>query len=156
MASALVIDIDPKRIARIQAKLRKMTGKSLSAQLDKAMYAVGDLLVPPLKAASPRVRGTLRKSIRTKRRTGRGGMLYEVGPMAPHRYLVIHGTRPHSLATKRSGRSTFSAFADGNVRRTSALRHPGSRGNPFVERVRAQHESRARDIVRKQIWWLYR
>ena len=70
---------------------------------------------------------------------------YGVKSRAPHSHLVDLGTKPHSLATKRAGKSRFIAF-DGPggsvVVPSSSAFHSGSRAVAFTSRVIAANEAR--------------
>lgn len=97
--------------------------------------------------------------------------------IARHRHLVVAGTEPHSLAAKRAGKGRYSVLPTtgaapkpgfrvraisfsggrgdsqrvGNVRRNADLRHPGSRPNPFVERVTNQMEGQVRSFIAQRV-----
>lgn len=97
--------------------------------------------------------------------------------IARHRHLVTEGTDPHSLAAKRPGKSRYSvipvrggapklgyrvraiSFSGGtgdsqrvgSVRLNAGLYHPGSKANPFVERVSNKMEDQIRSFVVQRV-----
>lgn len=106
--------------------------RELDRQSQKALLAAGRTLRTPLRHAAPLgATGNLRKSVRVKRgRRDRPSVI--AGPTAPHRHLVIRGTKPHIIP----GPVAFG----GRVLRN--IRHPGARPNDFVGRTARAHEDR--------------
>jgi hypothetical protein len=153
---------DPQDLARFRARLERWRGAPLGQRMAKGALKAADYLVRPIRAETPRetragyqrIRhrpGWLRASVRARAARGEGAGLgigirgAIVGPTAPHRHLVIRGTRPHSLATRRPGRSPYAVLGIDQVRPTRILRHPGSQANPFVDRAAQRY---AADVLR--------
>lgn len=139
------LQLDPKAVARAQARLEKFRDKPLHVRMDKATKAAGELLVKPMQAAAPKRTGKLRKSIASRTATNRdkavigrgfqratgGDRVALIGPRAAHRHLIIRG---HRIVT-RGGRDTG--------RRTQP--------NPFVDAVAHRHHANAIKTMRDHI-----
>jgi hypothetical protein len=162
---SLTINVDERELARYLARLDMIQGLPLEQRTGKGMDAVGRLLVPLLRSAAPigpgLLRGgtlyrggNLRRKIKAKRIRKRFGEVASVwaGSTAPHQGLVVGGTRPHSLEAKRMGKSLFAAFNDGNVRRLDGMHHPGSRPDPYVDRVIDAHRAEIEATVARDVF----
>ncbi len=123
---------------------RKLQALDRAADKDrnKAIVAGARVLVAPMRAAAPKVTGTLRKSVKVSNRRGS----VSVGPTARHRHLVIRGTRPHEIRPKDDGSLRFGGG------HAEVVHHPGSKGNPFVDRAFRANRERVLDTIRKHIW----
>jgi len=169
MASRLLdFDIDDKDVARVRAKFKRASGLSLYTRLQRATLTAGDLLARRMKAASPRARGVLRRSIKVRpmRRAGRSTTGVLVGPTAPHRHLVIQGTKERPSTSSRSGnpwrvlpgiasrgqttRRGRTGLAGVNVRRAGTFTTGRMKPNPFVDRTAQGFERKAAELVRRE------
>jgi hypothetical protein len=134
--SGLDIIIDEKAIIAIKRKLERASGKSLYEKMGRATLAAADLLVPIIKAETPRVTGHLyryTKARPAKKRFGNYlaptlGVL--VGPTSPHRHLVIRGHRIVTPGGIYTGRRTAP--------------------NPYVDRAAKGFEKKAAEIIRRE------
>jgi hypothetical protein len=140
-SSLLSFQVDKNDLARVERNLERVSGKSLFVKMQRANLTVGDIISRRARAASPRITGNLRSSIRARPIRVRGfaglgsypttGVL--VGPTYPkgsHRSLVIRG---HNIVTP-GGRSLG--------RRT--------RANPFVDRASSGIGPQAAEIVKRE------
>lgn len=132
--------IDEKSYNRALKRLERYELLSQQRRIAHIYLEGARFMVRPMRARTPvGPTGNLVRSIRARRpRSLRFGELAAaaVGPThrrAPHRHLVIQGTKAHDLEAKRYGKGQYLKFPDGNVRRNAGVRHPGSRANPFVQ-----------------------
>ena len=130
----LDFNIEPLDLKRVRRKLEQSSGKPLKVRMQRSTKQAADLMVPRIKPQAPKQKGILRKSV--KARSGkanfRGRMTVDafVGPVAPHRHLIIQG---HRIGTP-GGRDTG--------RRTTP--------NPFVDRAKSGFERKAVELVAKE------
>ena len=140
-APDITVTLDAKAMARADKRLAQYADKPLHVRAQRAYLEGARLLVRPIRNAAPvGPTGNLRKSVNARSNRLRAGEMAAatVGTrqrIAPHRHLVTGGTKPHSLAVKRFGRSPWSRMPDGAVIPNRYLQHPGSKANPFVDRV---------------------
>ena len=151
MSLTITATLDQMGLVRADARLAKYEGRPLAKRLQQAYLEGGRVMLPKQRAKMAalgvqRRSGRLYKSISARKPRLRMGEVAAavVGPRAgrkyaPHRHLIIAGTRPHSLATKRPGKSQYVAFGENQVRRTSDVSHPGSRSFPFVAQTQAEY-----------------
>lgn len=132
--------IDEKSYSRALKQIARYELRSQEERVARIYLAGARMMVPPMRSRVPvgRTRN-LYGSIKARRpRSLRLGELAaaSVGPTfrkAPHRHLVIAGTRRHELTARRYGKGEYLKFPDGEVRRAAGIEHPGSRANPFVQ-----------------------
>lgn len=94
MSNNITVDVEPAK--KVLNKYRTTPGRLQYASFQAARYLLG-----PIKAATPVRSGRLRD--RTKAWAAKRGEIGAgVGPLAPHRHLVI---RPHRIVTP-GGRDT--------------------------------------------------
>lgn len=129
MPISVKVSVDQRELDRAVKRLERYAGRPLHERARRAYLETARLGVRPIRAASPRVSGSLRASVRARSLTGprlRPGEMAaaSVGPRKPHRHLVTQG---HRIVT-RGGRDTG--------RR--------SRADPFVDRAFEQYGERAR------------
>lgn len=134
--AAIQIGFNPRDIARVEKRFAQNMGKPLQARLELATLKAADLLVGPIKAATPVKSGVLRGSVKAKRKRLTGTFSFadigaEVGPTAPHAHLVISG---HRVVTH------FPYHRDTGYR---------ARANPYVARVANPLVPRAIAVVRQ-------
>jgi hypothetical protein len=98
---AAVVDIEVTGLPQLEAALGRLSGYQAQAIREKAILAGGRSLVRPMRAEAPMGRtGNLRKRVGARKaRVGRGfgqrdPSIVLVGSVAPHRHLVIRGTKP--------------------------------------------------------------
>lgn len=151
----ITVDVDQKALDRAMKGLSKYEGRDLQRRAQQAYLAGARLMVGPIRRAAPVGRtGNLRQSISARANRLRPGEMAAatVGTrhrIAPHRHLVIEGTKPHSLAGKRRG--PWSVFPDGQVRANAILMHPGSRADPFVSDVVRSMEGQVRSFINARV-----
>jgi len=153
MASPISVELDAKALARFAKRVEKWQGRPLSDRMGRGTIEAARLMVGPIRALTPRGTGNLSRSVKAQsyRAAFSGGTIAsaKVGPTARHRALVIWGTKPHSLATKRTGRSPWVAFGS-RVFPAALVSHPGATANPFVDKaVQATSNQAFAEIVRQ-------
>ena len=160
----LDFQVDARDVAAVRRKLQRASGLPLRKRMQRATLTAGDLVGRRVKAAAPRASGKLRRSVKT-RLSRRGDLTVLVGPTAPHRHLVILGTRERPSVSGRSdnpwrvlpgragmgettrrGRSLMGV----NVRRAGTFTTGRTRPNPFVDRAARGFERKAANLVRKE------
>ena len=149
------VTIDEKQFGRAIARLDRYRDRALQKRAQQAYLEGARLLRGPMQRAAPVASGTLRRSITARSNRLKAGEMAaaSVGPRhrkAPHRYLVTGGTRPHSLTGVRS-RGRYAVFPDGNVRAFAGFRHPGTKANPFVDRVTDANRERVQSFIRDRV-----
>lgn len=132
--------------------LERFEQPELGRRLQRVATAGAGALVRPIREEAKRSfrghgrnPGLLAKSVRARRgRRDRPSVV--VGPTAPHRHLVIRGTRPHIIKPRTQPLLYFNGrwWA-------GAVNHPGARPNPFVERAVERERGRFIEGVRKHI-----
>lgn len=152
-APAISVTVDMKALARADRRLAGYMGKPLQRRAQQAYLEGARLMVGPMRQrasamfkghnarSSPRTIATI-KARRPRLRTGEMAVA-SVGPTAPLRFIVVRGTKAHSLAPNRPGKGDFvfipmgEAVAIGprmgNVYRGATVHHPGSSPRPFVD-----------------------
>jgi hypothetical protein len=174
-APAMSFQVSPKDIENVHKKLARIKGKPLGLKLQRATLAAADLLVPSIKAATPKLghtsyiegssftdgrkakRGLLRRSVKARTATKRlpGGFLAPtygalVGPTAPHRHFIIQGTKERFVVPKDKHAGTkLISFPNKSVARAgfSAGRMTP---DPFVDRAARGHEKKAAAIIKRE------
>ena len=147
-SSFMRLELDQKPLARGYAMLDRYRDAPLQKRMAKAVLAAAKVMEGPIRDATPvshdKDPGGLRKSVKARpwrsRKTfveGKGWRTQSsteanVGPLAPHRRLVIRG---HRIVT-RGGRDTG--------RRT--------RPNPYVDMVAARQYKRAIEAMRAAVF----
>ena len=137
----VTVTLDQKQMDKAIARIAKYEAKPLERRARQAYIEGARLLVRPIRGAAPvGPTGNLRRSVAARSNRLRAGEMAAatVGTrqrIAPHRHLVTGGTKAHSLQAKRPGKSPWSRMPDGSVIPNRFLRHPGSRADPFVDRV---------------------
>jgi hypothetical protein len=150
------VTIDEKQFSRAMARLERYQGKPLEKRARQAYLEGARLLRGPMQRAAPvGPTGNLKRSISSRANRLRPGEMAAAttGPRhrkAPHRWFVTTGTKAHSLTGVRK-RGAFAVFPDGNVRRFAGFRHPGSKANPFVERVTDANRERVQSFIRDRV-----
>lgn len=127
------------------------------------------MLVRPMRAAAPvGPTGNLRRSIGARQPRLKVGEMAaaSVGPRGGrykgnHRWLVVAGTKDHSLAPVRKGPWVVipqgSAPVGGigprmaNVYAGANVHHPGSRANPFVDRVFERYGREVQSFIEREV-----
>lgn len=154
MAGMVEWSMSERQLAAFERRLARWQGRPLVDRLRRGNLAAAQYLARPIRAAAPvGPTGNLRRSVKARtprrsallgnvavgasRRLGGAGGTYAavaalVGPVSPHRHLVIRG---HRIVT-RGGRDTG--------RR--------SRANPFVDRAVAAHRDDALRIVGRALF----
>lgn len=168
MASRLLdFQVDQKDIEAVQRKLQRASGLPLRKRMQRATLTAGDLVGRRMKATAPRATGKLRRSVKVRLARGVGGpsLTVYVGPTAPHRHLVILGTRVRPSVSGRSsnpwrvlpGRAGMGettsrgrALMGVNVRRAGTFDTGRMTPNPFVDRAARGFEKKAADLVRRE------
>ena len=139
LSGAFRLELSEKDFARGRAMVDRYQGKALMTRMQKATLGAAKTLEAPMRQATPKVTGHLRRKTRAQQISQRVGFRTyvrsvnaDVGPRSPHRHLVIRG---HRIVT-RGGRDTG--------RR--------SRANPYVDVVAQRHYARAVAEMRKYIF----
>ena len=132
------LELDQRSLQRGRSLLDRYRDQSLMVRMQKATLAAAKVLEGPIKQATPKVTGGLRRKTRAAQISQRIGYRQyaksanaDVGPRSGHRHLVIRG---HRIVT-HTGRDTG--------RR--------SRANPYVDAVAARHQARAIAEMRRHI-----
>jgi hypothetical protein len=142
------LELDQRSLQRGHALLDRYRDAPLQKRMSKAVLAAATVLEGPVRDASPVSRdkdpGGLKRSVRARpwrsRKTfveGKGWRTQSsteanVGPLAPHRRLVIRGHRIVTSTGRDTGRRT--------------------RANPYVDAVAARHYRRAIAEMRAAIF----
>lgn len=128
----VTFDIDDRDVARVRKKFERASGRSLYVRLQRATLTVGDLIKRRVQSISPRQTGYLRRSVKVRpiRRGGRSTTGVLVGPVAPHRHLIIRGHRIVTPGGRFTGRRT--------------------QPNPYVDRAASGFERKAAELVRRE------
>jgi len=156
-AQAVTVTLDQKALDRAVARLKRYEGRDLQTRARKAYLEGARLLVTPMRREAPKgPTGNLRRSIAARAPKLRSGEMAvaSVGPRGgrgkgAHRWFVTAGTQRHSLAPVRKG--PWVRFPDGEVRRGADVTHPGSRANPFVDRVADRYGDQVRSFIAAQV-----
>lgn len=147
--------LDQKQMDKAIARIAKYEARPLARRAQQAYIEGARLMVRPIRAAAPLgPTGNLRRSVAARSNRLRAGEMSAatVGTrfrIAPHRHLVTGGTKPHSLAGKRKG--PWSVFPDGQVRANASLMHPGSKANPFQDRVVASLAPQVQSFINARV-----
>lgn len=135
------IELNERDYRRLMERFAKYEGRPFQQRM-KARYRTGVAMASkPIKAATPKRTGTLAKSVsvRTPRPPAGHFVKATVKPRKPHSHLVVLGTKPHSLATKREGKSQWVSWTTGSGKRKavpSALAfHGGAQPHPFIDYI---------------------
>ena len=135
-------------------------GRLLHQRAQKAYLEGGRLMEGPMRAAArgmfigrgtrgyKRTAGTIRAK-RPRLRTGKMAAV-SVGPRTGLRFIIVRGTKEHSLAMQRKGKSAYLVFPDGGVRLSSHVQHPGSGPRPFVEQTYRAMGSQVRSFIARE------
>ena len=167
----ITVTIDQRDYDRYMAKLAKLEGRLRYDKVDRTLLAVASNIVmpvgkrltpvgPKLKTQAGHPPGNLRRSWRARRLDRRWGEVAAAiaKPTAPHTHLVVLGTMAHSLEggtskyRARSGKSPYSVLGIDEVRFNRTLFHPGSRGNPFVDRTYEQTRPAALAAIERDVF----
>lgn len=136
MAGMVEWSMSERQLAAFERRLARWQGRPLEDRARRGALAAAQYLARPIRATAPVGRtGNLRRSVRARTlrtRAGYRSLAALVGPVSPHRHLVIRG---HRIVT-RGGRDTG--------RR--------SRANPFVDRAVAAHRDDALRIVGRALF----
>lgn len=179
-SSRAFFEVDKRDIERIHKKLERASGQPLHKQMERAQWAIADTVKSKIRAAAPKGRtGNLKKSIRARREKGGawrragGGMIAAVvygktwsnailvGPVhaiAPHRHLVISGTRerpsdkPEGSMRTRKGKKAL-ILPSGDLRFTGTFTTGTMKANPFVDRGSRGIQRQAADRIARE--WRY-
>ena len=165
-ASPITITLNQKQMDAAVKRLDRYAAKPLKKRAEKAYLEGAKRLVRPLRAAAPvGPTGNLRRSISARSNRLRPGEMAAATAgtrqrIAPHRHLVIEGTKPHSLAAKRPGKHRVSYIPEGRAVfgprmgrfvTNTHMRHPGSKANPFVTRTVESLAPQVRDFINAQV-----
>lgn len=164
---SLAVKFDQRAFDKAQKRIDQYQGRPLATRARKAYIEGTRLMVSPMRKAAPRgATGKLRSSIAARSNRLRAGEMAAatVGVrrrIAPHGHLVEGGTKPHSLAAKRAGKSPLSYIPEGrgvvigprmgHWVTNKNMESPGSRANPFVERVTRQMEGRVVSFINQNV-----
>jgi len=144
MTMANSVTINVTGIPQLEAALGRISGFQAQAIRERAILAGARKLVSPMRGEAPVRTGNLRKRIgarkaRSSRGFGRDPSIVFVGSVAPHRHLVIRGTK-------------------GRYTRAGAYRGVMP-SNPFVDRAWQANEGRVMTTIRmtyaaevKRVW----
>ncbi len=153
---AIKVTVDQKALDRALKRIDAYSDRPLHKRALHAYLVGSRLMVGPMRSAAPRgATGNLRKSIAARANRLRAGEMAAatVGTrfrVAPHRHLVTGGTKPHKLTGVRKD-GVFARFPDGNVRRFADFQHPGSKPNPFIDRVVRSMSDEVQAFITKQV-----
>lgn len=138
-SGAFRLELSEKDIARGKAMLDRYQGKGLMFRMQKATLAAAKTLESPMRAATPKKTGHLRRKTRAEQISQRTGFRTyaksvnaSVGPRSPHRHLVIRGHRIVTPGGRDTGRR--------------------SRANPYVDVVAQRHYAKAVAEMRRYIF----
>jgi hypothetical protein len=152
----LSVTIDERQWGRAIARLDRYRDRALQKRAEQAYLEGARLLRGPMQRAAPvGPTGNLRGSITARKNRLRIGEMAAatVGTRfrkARHRHLVVAGTKPHPLTgVRKQGR--YAVFPDGNVRAFAGFTHPGSRANPFIDRVTDENAERVRAWIDERV-----
>lgn len=150
-------EISQRQLDAAIKRLDRYRDRPLQQRAQRAYLAGAQLLANRQRAAAPKgPTGNLRASIRARQNRLRGGNEMAAATAgtrfrrAPHRHLVTAGTRAHALTGVRSG-ARFARFADGNVRPFSAVTHPGSRANPFIDETYRRYGGQVQQFINDRV-----
>lgn len=187
--------VNPKDLERAEKLFNTYRKQEYSARAVQIFYSGAKMMERPLKAAAPlnrwpdpvgstrkRKRGSLRASMMTRKNNLRFGELAAattgtVAKRAPHRYLVVRGTSPHSLFPKKAGKKELVSFVprsrkvntrksakrswiqDSYVARNGVMvmrlskksMHPGAKPTPFVNMVMPLYEPRVINFIEQKM-----
>lgn len=148
-------DVAMRRLARYDLKNPTTLKRVRRVYLEGAR-----MMVRPMRAAAPvGPTGNLRRSIgaRTPRMKPGEMAVSSVGPRGgrykgSHRWLVVAGTKQHSLAPVRKGPwLVIPGAPDNAVYAGKNVTHPGSRANPFVDRTFERYGGAVQSFIAEQI-----
>lgn len=157
---AVTVTLDQRSYSAAMRTLARYEGSPLQRRARAAYLAGARMLVAPMRREAPQgPTGNLRRSIaaRVPRRVLPGEMAAaSVGPKGgrgagAHRWLVVAGTRPHSLAARRRGPWVVIPDRPGHVYPGASVQHPGARGNPFVDRVTDRYGGEVLSFIERAV-----
>lgn len=165
----IVFQLDQREMDRAMKRLSKYDLKHPTNMrgVKRAYLEGAKLLVKPMRREAPRgPTGNLRRSIAARNPRLRPGEMAvsSVGPRGgrgkgAHRWFVVEGTKPHSLAPVRKGpwvvipQGNAVAIGPrmGNVYAGRSVRHPGQSGNDFVDRVAGRYGEQVQSFIADRI-----
>ena len=127
------------------SKLQRLQQPNLDKASQRVIMAAARSLVAPIRSEAPVKSGRLRKSVSARRGKRTRDPSAIVGPRAPHRHLVIAGTKPHTVNAKRGGFMAFTGLF------ATSIHHPGSKPDSFVERGVQGQERRLEQFVARAL-----
>ena len=151
--------VDQKALDRAIANVAKYEAAPLHRRAQQAYLAGARMLVPAQRrAAAGMFKGhgsqprRMTSTIRARKSRLRSGEMaaVTVGPTSGLRAMVIRGTRPHSLAPVRPGKSRYLVFPDGNVRLAAGVMHPGAAPRPFVDAAYREMGGQVRSFIERE------
>lgn len=139
-AQLVSIEMSERDYKAIMDRFKRYEGRPFTERMKGRYRAAVGMAAKPIRAATPKRTGALSKSVSV--RLPRPPMGYfikaTVKPRKPHSHLVVLGTKPHSLATKRSGKSQWVSWDTGSGRKavpSAAAYHGGARPHPFIDYI---------------------
>lgn len=201
----VTVVVDQRDIDRMQRTLDFYSPREFTRRGKRIYLEAVKIMERPMRAAAPynrypdpvqvrkvRRRGTLRASVRARPNDLRYGEIgaATVGPVktagpagrrAPHRFLVVAGTKQHSLKPQRAGKGPYEAFVPKNgvnptrfVNRSRTkynwrenrpgqdsvrirfgpqtdIQHPGATARPFVSEIARTYETRVRAFINENM-----
>ncbi|MFJ8301600.1 HK97 gp10 family phage protein [Streptomyces sp. NPDC094447] len=122
-------------MARIRLD-RAALNRTFSATSRREGEIAARQVVARAKILAPVDTGRLRASIRVERRSILGlRQRWTVGSDVEYAPMVNDGTRPHIIRPKRAKALKFTV--GGKTVYAKVVRHPGTRGNPFLDKALA-------------------
>lgn len=165
----LGVRLNVREFDRAMASIAKYDLKhpTNARRLKRVFLEGAKLLVKPMRREAPRgPTGNLRRSIAARNPRLRPGEMAvaSVGPRGgrgkgAHRWFVVEGTKPHSLAPVRKGPWVVIPIGNavaigprmGNVYAGRSVRHPGQSGNDFVDRVVGRYGEQVQSFIADRI-----
>lgn len=135
--------------AALDALLQTLPAKMETNVMRSALRAGAAVYLAEVKQNIPVQQGYLRQSARITTRKSRDGQVsasVKVGNhLAFYAHMVEYGTRPHTIAPKRSAMQIGGQFVAGTVE------HPGARPRPFMRPAADAQFSAAVAAVQKKV-----
>jgi len=122
------------------AKRVQAWSKNITPELARATLEVATTITANAKREAPAATGRLRRSISY---VAGGEARYIVSPNVPYAVPVHQGSRPHVIRPVRAK----ALFWKGALHPVRVVNHPGTKGNPFMQRGLSASQAQIRQIV---------
>ena len=137
------IKVDDQGLSRAFAQKASET----ASQFSKFSHDLVDIAQRWVQNEAPRKTGRLKGAVQ-KQYSGTGGYVFVSKAMCQYADWVIDGTGPHRIVpkSKKALRTPYGVF--------KAVNHPGTKGNPFVDKAASAMEGEINARIARFEQWL--